>query len=802
MISPLPGVTVDQAGRGDAAAPGHRRRGRRRRRQAGAERRRRLPGAHRAVAGDAARRSGATTSGTRTPTGRASQRLYFAGDGAKKDEDGDIWLLGRVDDVMNVSGHRISTTEVESALVSPPEGRRGGGRRRDRPDHRPGHRRVRHPARLGRPTDEASGEALVKELRDHVAKEIGTIAKPRQIMVVPELPKTRSGKIMRRLLRDVAEQPRARRRHHADRLLGDGPDQGEAAERGGRGLTQGPLRSPGSGTSARSAARCTRRLQRPRCMTGRTVAEPDRSAAPRWPEDLGVARGRPRTASAGSAGAGGSGAAILRPAAWGREPARRAHRRRRSAICGRRCRSSSSSCSRALGDAPRAGRTPPPGAGAGPGRRRTPSRRASGSSVRPCHRPLDGMHAPARRTVSRSPVRGGGSPSDTASGIDSAGREWHHPAASGPPDHGHPPPLAATDRGRRLGQVRAGARPATAVVTLQRGQVRQTPRPGPGTRPIAAMRRSPARARPRVLVCDLHGGPAADQASSSGRRAQHAADPAAVTPASGLPRRGAERRPYGVSSGDQHLHTASSPCSPPQPGGDHGATCNPDEHPAAGEPAELPDHRWRRTGLGGAGHANPRPPAGQPGEVASLTGWSALHELACSRGGSPSRRASALPRPGQGAAPSAGHVHTRPGTASATRSTIRRDLRHGAVLGRARRPTGALVARPLRRAACSRRRWNRAALGGGSTTSRPRPGCTRYRPARPAAGPASRAQPEHDLWARAGRPGRRAATDPRPAPPCPSRLDDVHRAGPERRTGDPGRRLFAASLDRPAAEPG
>jgi acetyl-CoA synthetase len=126
---------------------------------------------------------------------------YFAGDGAKKDDDGDIWLLGRVDDVMNVSGHRMSTTEIESALVS--------------------HPKVAEAAVVGA-TDEMTGQAVcafvilrseagdggpdvVQELRDHVAKEIGKIARPRQIMVVPELPKTRSGKIMRRLLKDVAE---------------------------------------------------------------------------------------------------------------------------------------------------------------------------------------------------------------------------------------------------------------------------------------------------------------------------------------------------------------------------------------------------------------------------------------------------------------------------------------------------------------------------------------------------------------------------------------------------------------------
>ncbi|ROS42405.1 acetate--CoA ligase [Amycolatopsis thermoflava] len=122
---------------------------------------------------------------------------YFAGDGARYDADGDIWLLGRVDDVMNVSGHRISTAEVESALVSHPA--------------------VAEAAVVGA-ADPTTGQGIVafviprgvaevsvQELREHVAREIGPIAKPRQIMVVPELPKTRSGKIMRRLLRDVAE---------------------------------------------------------------------------------------------------------------------------------------------------------------------------------------------------------------------------------------------------------------------------------------------------------------------------------------------------------------------------------------------------------------------------------------------------------------------------------------------------------------------------------------------------------------------------------------------------------------------
>ena len=134
---------------------------------------------------------------------REAGPLYFAGDGARLDEDGDIWLLGRVDDVMNVSGHRLSTAEIESALVSHPI--------------------VAESAVVGA-ADEATGQAVVAFvilrsehahthttddasalLRTHVAEQIGAIARPRQIFIVAELPKTRSGKIMRRLLQDVAE---------------------------------------------------------------------------------------------------------------------------------------------------------------------------------------------------------------------------------------------------------------------------------------------------------------------------------------------------------------------------------------------------------------------------------------------------------------------------------------------------------------------------------------------------------------------------------------------------------------------
>jgi acetyl-CoA synthetase len=131
---------------------------------------------------------------------------YFAGDGCKRDTEGYFWLLGRVDDVMNVSGHRISTTEVESALVSHPA--------------------VAEAAVVGR-SDPVTGQAIFsyvilraghepsdelgEELREHVATVIGKLARPKQLLFTPDLPKTRSGKIMRRLLRDIAEQ----------RVLGD-----------------------------------------------------------------------------------------------------------------------------------------------------------------------------------------------------------------------------------------------------------------------------------------------------------------------------------------------------------------------------------------------------------------------------------------------------------------------------------------------------------------------------------------------------------------------------------------------------
>jgi len=130
--------------------------------------------------------------------------MYFAGDGAKKDVDGDIWLLGRVDDVMNVSGHRLSTTEIEHALVSHPwvaEAAVVGAS-----DETTGQAVVAFVVvKSDAAGAQASGEEIAAALRETVRQRIGALAKPRTILVVSEVPKTRSGKIMRRLLRDVAE---------------------------------------------------------------------------------------------------------------------------------------------------------------------------------------------------------------------------------------------------------------------------------------------------------------------------------------------------------------------------------------------------------------------------------------------------------------------------------------------------------------------------------------------------------------------------------------------------------------------
>jgi acetyl-CoA synthetase len=195
MISPLPGVTVTKPGSATFPLPGvaaelvdeeggHVSKG-----GGYLTLTKPWPGMLRGIWGDQQRYR-------ETYWGRFKGR-YFAGDGAKLDDDGYLWLLGRVDDVMNISGHRISTTEVESALVSHPS--------------------VAEAAVVGA-NDATTGQAIIayvtlrgglevdeKVLRDHVATEIGAIAKPKAIFFTPELPKTRSGKIMRRLLRDVAE---------------------------------------------------------------------------------------------------------------------------------------------------------------------------------------------------------------------------------------------------------------------------------------------------------------------------------------------------------------------------------------------------------------------------------------------------------------------------------------------------------------------------------------------------------------------------------------------------------------------
>ena len=148
-------------------------------------------------------RSSATTSGSRGRTSAEIAGVYFAGDGARKDDDGYFWVMGRVDDVINVAGHRLSTMEVESALVS--------------------HPKVAEAAVVGRP-DELKGQAIVafvtpragvtaddalaRELREHVVTQIGALARPEEIRFAEALPKTRSGKIMRRLLREVASGSR------------------------------------------------------------------------------------------------------------------------------------------------------------------------------------------------------------------------------------------------------------------------------------------------------------------------------------------------------------------------------------------------------------------------------------------------------------------------------------------------------------------------------------------------------------------------------------------------------------------
>ena len=254
---------------------------------------------------------------------------YFAGDGAKRDDEGYFWLLGRVDDIMLVSGHNISTTEVESALVDHPA--------------------VAEAAVVGK-ADDTTGQAiaafvtlrggveprdeLVEELRDHVAELIGPIAKPKTILFTEELPKTRSGKIMRRLLRDVAEdQALGDTTTLADPTVVDGIKSRYLAASAGRGLNArcsylpraldlarraGRARSPPSSststacsptrraasttssrrarTGARSSTRAARTRSSRRCKTVLDLLDPDapdraahRPPAPGPPPHRGVA---------------------------------------------------------------------------------------------------------------------------------------------------------------------------------------------------------------------------------------------------------------------------------------------------------------------------------------------------------------------------------------------------------------------------------------------------------------------------------------------------------------------------------
>ena len=147
----------------------------------------------------------ATTSASSTPISPPIKGNYFTGDGCRRDEDGYYWITGRVDDVINVSGHRMGTAEVEIALVAHPKVVGSGGRRLSARHQGPGHLRLCDADGRREPD-----EALRKELSTWVRKEIGPIASPDLIQFAPGLPKTRSGKIMRRILRKIAEDDLSR----------------------------------------------------------------------------------------------------------------------------------------------------------------------------------------------------------------------------------------------------------------------------------------------------------------------------------------------------------------------------------------------------------------------------------------------------------------------------------------------------------------------------------------------------------------------------------------------------------------
>ena len=199
MITPLPGATPTKPGSATLPFPGIDIAVVTREGEAVGAEPGWLPRHPQALAGHAAHHLRRPRALPRSSTGARSPGAYFTGDGARRDEDGYFWVMGRIDDVVNVSGHRLGTMEVESALVSHPA--------------------VAEAAVVGRP-DEIKGQAiaafvslesgysgsddLAAQLRDHVAKEIGAFARPDEIRFTDALPKTRSGKIMRRLLRDIA----------------------------------------------------------------------------------------------------------------------------------------------------------------------------------------------------------------------------------------------------------------------------------------------------------------------------------------------------------------------------------------------------------------------------------------------------------------------------------------------------------------------------------------------------------------------------------------------------------------------
>ncbi len=207
MISPLPGATTLKPGSATFPLPGDRGRHRRRRRHARRHPGRRIPRARRGPWPSMLRGIWGDPERYRDTYWNRFDDKYFAGDGAKRDDEGYFWLLGRVDDIMLVSGHNISHDRGGVGARRPSGRRRSRGRRQGTT-----RRRARRSPRSSSCAPAPSrSDALVDELRDHVAKLIGPIAKPKSILFTEELPKTRSGKIMRRLLRDVAE----------DQALGD-----------------------------------------------------------------------------------------------------------------------------------------------------------------------------------------------------------------------------------------------------------------------------------------------------------------------------------------------------------------------------------------------------------------------------------------------------------------------------------------------------------------------------------------------------------------------------------------------------